>query len=44
MMTNETKKIEIETGLSIPDSQLAKEVTEFISDTATELLFHASKQ
>lgn len=44
MMNNEAKKIEVETGVSIPDSQLAKEVTEFVKDTATELLFHHSSR
>lgn len=31
-------------GVSIPDSQLAKEITEFIRDTETELLFNHSSR
>ena len=36
--------IEALTGISIPDSQLAKDVTEFVRDTSTELLFNHSSR
>jgi HD superfamily phosphodiesterase len=31
-------------GISIPDSQLAKEITEVVRDTASDLLFHHSSR
>src|ERR1700743_1236393 len=32
------------TGISIPDTQLTREIKEFIRDTAAELLFHNSNR
>jgi hypothetical protein len=31
-------------GIAVPDSQLAREITEFVRDTATPLLFHHSSR
>lgn len=38
------KKIEDISGIVIPDSKLAKEVTEFVRDASTELLFNHSSR
>lgn len=38
------KNIQDLTGIVIPDSQLAREVTEFVRDTSTELLFNHSSR
>ena len=43
-MCQAEKQIEEITGIVIPDSQLAKEVTEFVRDTSTELLFNHSSR
>ncbi|QDT99273.1 HD domain-containing protein [Gimesia aquarii] len=41
-MRDAAEKLELSGGVSIPDSKLAKEVTEYIQDTETPLLFHHS--
>lgn len=43
-MCQAEKKIEQLTSIVIPDSQLAKEVTEFVRDTSTNLLFNHSSR
>ena len=43
-MPDEAKRIVQVCGVSIPDSRLAQEVTEFVRDTSTPLLFHHSSR
>ncbi|PHZ86574.1 HD domain-containing protein [Paremcibacter congregatus] len=43
-MCQADKNIENLTGIVIPDSQLAKEVTEFVRDTSSDLLFNHSSR
>ncbi|MEZ5524175.1 MAG: HD domain-containing protein [Pseudomonadales bacterium] len=43
-MNQAANKIYQETGVFIPDSLLANQVTEFVRDTATELLFNHSSR
>lgn len=43
-MCQAQKNIQDLTGIVIPDSQLAREVTEFVRDTSTELLFNHSSR
>ncbi|MEX1199999.1 MAG: HD domain-containing protein [Methylophaga sp.] len=43
-MCDEAKNIEQISGVVIPDSSLAKEITEFVRDTASSLLFHHSSR
>ena len=43
-MCQAEKNIQDLTGIVIPDSQLAREVTEFVRDTSTELLFNHSSR
>jgi len=31
-------------GITVPDSQLAREITELVRDTESELLFHHSSR
>jgi len=43
-MHDEAKEMKAVTGVSIPDSKLTSEVTEFVRDTSTPLLFHHSSR
>lgn len=43
-MNDEAKKIEAISGVRIPDSALARDVTGFVRDTSTPLLFHHSSR
>lgn len=43
-MNAQVSHVESLADVSIPDSKLAREVTEFVRDTATELLFHHSSR
>lgn len=43
-MNTQVSQVESLGDVSIPDSSLAREVTEFVRDTATDLLFHHSSR